>query len=244
MKKIYLLILAFYFISSAVKSQCSYSLDCTDTLFCPKNLPVAYVGKPYEQTITVKIPFNVKYQSIDATIDSVIVDSIGNKPKNFTYELNPKDHFNGGQLGCLRLFGTPIMSDTSIHKITIYYRLFGQYFLGPAVLPEKHDLSIIILDTTPTGIAKTEAFKFNVSQNIPNPFTKKTEIEVSVPNNAKIELNIYNIVGRLVRTEKYSVQAGISKIIFESNSLPAGIYFYKISNGSQTATHRMIITRN
>ena len=244
MKKIYMLTFAFYLISFISKAQCTAALDCADTLFCPQVLPVAYVGKPYDQTITVKIPVNVKYQLFNATIDSVIIDSIGNKPKNFTYEPNPANHFNGGQLGCIRFFGTPIMSDTSIHKITIYYRFFGQYLLGSAVLPSSYDLPIEILDTTPTGIAKTEAFKFNVSQNVPNPFAKKTEIEVSSPNNAKIELNIYNIVGKLVRTEKYSVSAGISKIIFESNSLPAGIYFYKISNGSQTATHRMIITNN
>ncbi len=229
-----------------VQSQCTPVMNCSDTLFCPKSLSPAYVNAPYNETITVKFPTNFTYGGyVNAQIDSVMIDSVGNKPKTFSYQLNPAKRFIGGQLGCMQISGTPVKKDTSIHSITIYFKLYGKISGISQMLPSSYDFNISILDTTHNlGIRPADTYSFNVSTNSPNPFVTKTEINVSSTVNDLIDFSVYNMVGKLIKNEQYRINPGSNKIIFEAKNLPSGIYFYQISNGKQSATHRMIITTN
>ena len=87
------------------------------------------------------------------------------------------------------------------------------------------------------------------TRNYPNPFNPQTIIEYSIPNDGLVDISIYNLKGQLVRhllSEK--VKAGIRKIKWDgiddyNKDVSSGIYFYKVRNGSFTATRKIILLK-
>lgn len=87
--------------------------------------------------------------------------------------------------------------------------------------------------------------EYVLEQNFPNPFNAGTIIDYSLSQNAFIELSIFNITGKMVKTllNKYQ-NPGNYKVIFKSGDLPSGIYFYRLMiNNSIQITKKMIITK-
>ena len=81
---------------------------------------------------------------------------------------------------------------------------------------------------------------YALEHNYPNPFNPSTKIQYSLPENAKVELAIYDILGRqvaeLVNTEQ---PAGYYEQTFVASHLSSGIYFYRIiaeARGKNTFT--------
>ncbi len=67
-------------------------------------------------------------------------------------------------------------------------------------------------------------------QNYPNPFNSATVISYSLAKSAHVKLIVYDVLGRIVKTlvDEYKV-AGNYEAVFNAESLPSGVYFYKIS---------------
>lgn len=91
---------------------------------------------------------------------------------------------------------------------------------------------------------------FVLKQNYPNPFNANSRIEVEVNDNkAPVELSIYNMKGRKVRTmHQGMMNEGNNSLLFNglddnNQQLPSGVYFYRVSMGGNTETRRMILTR-
>ncbi len=71
--------------------------------------------------------------------------------------------------------------------------------------------------------------KFTLAQNYPNPFNPTTTIEYHLKSGSKVNLEVYDVLGRKVRTLLNAFEpAGIHHVVFESRGLSTGIYFYKI----------------
>jgi hypothetical protein len=86
--------------------------------------------------------------------------------------------------------------------------------------------------------------KFELSQNYPNPFNPATKIRYQLPNESKVVIKIYNILGsevmELVNEQK---QAGIYEVEFNAESLASGTYIYKISADNFVQTKKMILLK-
>jgi WD40 repeat protein len=85
-------------------------------------------------------------------------------------------------------------------------------------------------------------------RNYPNPFNPSTTIcyTVGTPGITCVQLKIYDILGREVRTLiEENKTAGDYSITFNAGNLPSGIYFYKLilqpMNGSKTTLNRSMI---
>lgn len=113
---------------------------------------------------------------------------------------------------------------------------------------------VVFGDTTFTGVkdeaTAPEAFK--LSQNYPNPFNPSTVIRFSLPVLSKVELKIFDLLGReimtLVNEEKpagnYEVEFNALKSQGNNTTeLPNGIYFYRLKAGNFTQTRKMILMR-
>ncbi len=93
------------------------------------------------------------------------------------------------------------------------------------------------------------ADKFALSNNYPNPFNPETTIEYFVPKTADVSLAIYNTLGQKVRTlVNNSVLPGSHVAKWNGrndlgNSVPSGIYFYRLETGSKTMTKRMVLLK-
>ncbi|MBN2857350.1 MAG: choice-of-anchor J domain-containing protein [Candidatus Delongbacteria bacterium] len=82
-------------------------------------------------------------------------------------------------------------------------------------------------------------------QNYPNPFNPSTTISYSIPNNSRVDLNIYNMNGQLVKDLVNKVQpAGKHSVEFYSEDLSSGVYFYRLSIDGKTAgIKKMLLVR-
>lgn len=84
-----------------------------------------------------------------------------------------------------------------------------------------------------SGIAE----KFSLGQNYPNPFNPTTKIKYSIPASNSfaysVKLVVYDITGREVKTLINQIQTrGSYEIDFNAANFASGIYFYKLTAGS------------
>lgn len=85
--------------------------------------------------------------------------------------------------------------------------------------------------------------KFDVAQNNPNPFVDYTEIGFSSPLQGFVEFKMVNLLGKEVCRKVIDADSGINKMRVEADDFIPGVYIYSLSNGSQTITRRMIISK-
>ena len=90
-------------------------------------------------------------------------------------------------------------------------------------------------------------------QNFPNPFNTSTYIGYRLPENAKVQLSIYNLIGQQITTLISTTQnAGYHELEWNgcnelNQQMPDGIYFYRLQVQSDTEkseiTRKMILRR-
>lgn len=80
--------------------------------------------------------------------------------------------------------------------------------------------------------------------NYPNPFNPKTTIRYAIPKRGDVSLNIYDSLGRRVKSLQYHDQpVGQYKFNFDGSGLTSGVYFYTIQTGEFTQTRKMILLK-
>ncbi len=78
----------------------------------------------------------------------------------------------------------------------------------------------------------------------PNPFTNKTTISYNLAQNEDVNLTIYNMEGREIRTLINSNQsAGSYNEVFDANGLSNGVYIYKLQTSSGVETGKLMLNR-
>ncbi|GAB5517988.1 MAG: hypothetical protein RhofKO_02390 [Rhodothermales bacterium] len=82
-------------------------------------------------------------------------------------------------------------------------------------------------------------------QNYPEPFSQQTTIRYEVINTVPVQIHVYDLLGRRVRTLVDGVQeAGVYDVVFEADDLPTGTYFYRLeAAGYVSITRRMVLQR-
>ncbi|KPL08354.1 hypothetical protein AMJ86_00985 [bacterium SM23_57] len=84
----------------------------------------------------------------------------------------------------------------------------------------------------------------NLHQNCPNPFTNSTNIRFILHEARNVVLKVYNSIGQEVTTvldEK--LETGEHNIVWDAAGLPSGIYYYQLSNGSESWVKRCIFLK-
>jgi len=95
---------------------------------------------------------------------------------------------------------------------------------------------------------------FELLQNYPNPFNPTTTVRFHLPQQAEIELSIYNILGKEVRTLlQNELEAGVHAVQWdgttnEGGDAASGVYFYRMIVRStqgifSTQTRKMLLLR-
>ncbi len=76
--------------------------------------------------------------------------------------------------------------------------------------------------------------EFTISQNYPNPFNASTTIKYSLPQDARVQIAVYNLLGQKVKTlADRDVKAGYHFVKWNSRNennkeVSSGMYFYVI----------------
>jgi hypothetical protein len=80
--------------------------------------------------------------------------------------------------------------------------------------------------------AASEPFKFELCQNIPNPFNGSTKIRFNLSQSGMVVLKIYNLLGEEIQTlVNHRLPQGEHEFLFESDRLPSGIYLVQLKVG-------------
>ncbi|MBK8944244.1 MAG: T9SS type A sorting domain-containing protein [Ignavibacteriae bacterium] len=91
--------------------------------------------------------------------------------------------------------------------------------------------------------------EYGLFQNYPNPFNPSTSISFSLPENSKVVLNVYNLLGqKLLEISNKNYNAGNHSINFDGKDLASGIYLYSIqavgiSGKNYQNTRKMILMK-
>lgn len=107
-----------------------------------------------------------------------------------------------------------------------------------------------IIKTTTGGITGINSITknlpddFKLFQNYPNPFNPSTIISFYVSNYSRVQLKVYDILGREVSNLINEFKpAGTYSITFDGNGLSSGIYLYRINSGTFSETKKMILVK-
>lgn len=87
--------------------------------------------------------------------------------------------------------------------------------------------------------------QFHIYQNYPNPFNPTTNIRYDLPTAGKVELSVYDPLGRRVKVLVDSRQpAGSYEIPFDASGLSSGVYLYRLEIDQQLAlTKKMVLLK-
>ncbi len=81
----------------------------------------------------------------------------------------------------------------------------------------------------------------HLEQNYPNPFNAQTEIRFEIKKQSRIDLSIYDLTGRKVRTlESGFFAPGSYRTVFDASNLPSGVYIYKLVTPYQSQKQKCI----
>jgi hypothetical protein len=91
---------------------------------------------------------------------------------------------------------------------------------------------------------KTIPMNFTLEQNHPNPFNPSTTISFSIPEEGKVGLVVYDVLGRKVaELVNETLSAGKYNVNFDGRDLSSGMYIYKITSGSFTESKKMLLLK-
>lgn len=158
---------------------------------------------------------------------------------------NSRDAHGGGAInGFIRL-----ENDTNL--VNAYYR-------DSLVNRARRDSFVIradaiILQESLTGveyeILPNVPTQYDLSQNFPNPFNPSTRIRFDLPNSENVQLRVYDILGREVRTlvnERYD--GGSYMVTWDGKNdygrqVATGVYIYQLRAGNFISTKKMLMMK-
>ena len=85
---------------------------------------------------------------------------------------------------------------------------------------------------------------FYLNQCYPNPFNPVTLIVFGIPTANRVQLTIYNNLGRTVETViDDHLEAGEYKIQWDGSKFASGVYFYRLDAGDYSQTRKMVLLK-
>ncbi|MBD3167836.1 MAG: T9SS type A sorting domain-containing protein [candidate division Zixibacteria bacterium] len=80
--------------------------------------------------------------------------------------------------------------------------------------------------------------------NYPNPFNATTTISYQLPEDGKVKLEVYNLMGQSVATlvDSYN-RAGYHDVSWDASTYSSGVYFYKLSVDNKVFVKRMTLLK-
>ncbi len=102
-----------------------------------------------------------------------------------------------------------------------------------------------------TGIEEEELLypyeKVVLEQNHPNPFVSETDISYTLPRKANVELKIYDVAGKLVRTLVDGIQSsGQKRVAWDRKDakgtlVHSGVYFYGLKTDVDASVTKVMV---
>lgn len=102
-----------------------------------------------------------------------------------------------------------------------------------APIDEESSITFRIIGSKDGGLTKTYNIKviapetFGVQQNHPNPFNSSTIIKYTIPQDAFVSVEVFNVLGeRVAELVNKDLKTGLHEVIFNAANFSSGFYFY------------------
>jgi hypothetical protein len=283
MKKIYLTIIS---ITAAISSILAQVPTCSlNPTFIASNkvgvfpdsvtnFVVGYVGTPYEQNLTVKVPkdtvssgftfcFNkfVLYTPVGITNynlpPGLNIGSSSTITANGTVNGAISLRFPGNANNCASIYGTPTVAGSYTLQLEIQPYVNGPAIIGCPSSPNINSGStsiagpstlryyiINILPPNPVGLLEIGKDRMSLFQNEPNPFSEATNIKFYVEGEDEATVTVFNALGSIVNQQTIKTTMGLNKITIDGSSLSSGTYIYSLKYKNAITTKRMMVIYN
>jgi hypothetical protein len=129
------------------------------------------------------------------------------------------------------------------NNTTYYWRVQAKNIYGSGPLSSAWSFTTVDIPTN-VNISDNMPREFSLGQNYPNPFNPSTTIEYALPKPSHVELKLFDILGKEVQMLVSRKQpAGEHRAQFDSNGMPAGVYFYRIKAGEFVQTKKLTLVK-
>jgi hypothetical protein len=125
----------------------------------------------------------------------------------------------------------------------------GGYVLGGFSCAHAADGDLYVIKTGPDASLSVPGKQRTLPDNMvltayPNPFNPQTVLEYTLPASGRVELTLYNITGRRVRTLIAGTQErGLHRITMDGSDLAAGLYIARLTAPRLTQTQKLLLIK-
>lgn len=244
MKKILLLLTAslFLIISGKATAQCTPGNYSQPGIYpdTTVGLPDAAATQAYNATITVVVPKDTTITIMGTTqtvqVDSIGITAVNGLPSGFQYLPNSASgYWRGDSTGCVLITGTPSNGDEGTYPLSVNVMFYAGGFSAPYTV---NGYELVVLDDSHVGINNNNSF--NEVMAYPNPFSSELSIEFTMNIFAAVDVQLYNMVGAVVKQKSFNAVAGENIVTFNTSNLPEGVYFYRLNAGDRVITKKLV----
>ena len=130
---------------------------------------------------------------------------------------------------------------------TVVSKRVSKYLITPANLNYSDLISELLKTRGKSDInelIKLIPKEFVLYQNYPNPLNSTTTIKFDLPKSANVNLSIFDILGRKVKTIVNEMKdAGTYQFSIDVSELSSGIYFYQLQTDEFNLTRKMLMLK-
>ena len=214
--------------------------NCEDAVFCPAGFQTAKLGtQGNPASITWDIELEqagmfaalLTYQAPDGSLDANIVGPTSSQSFQFTGAVNDS---TGREIQTpqfeLPAGSTSFTIETNGDKVYIDKMTLSRFGTLGGVPIEDDKLD--------------RPDRFVLKQNFPNPFNPSTTIQFNLPNASRVNLTVYNILGREVATlVNQRMNAGSHSVQFDASRLASGMYIYRLEASDFVQNRKMMLIK-
>lgn len=154
--------------------------------------------------------------------------------------------YPGNSVGCVSFYGTPTVP--GIYDLSIAVDGSIQVFGGSVSLEQVtgdfiyiEGYKLIVDGANNVELVKPVETIYSL-KNVPNPFENKTTVYFDSKFNQSTTLEVFNALGVKVSAQSFDAQIGKNEVLLNLASQAPGVYFYTLSNNSETVTKRMLLS--
>ncbi|MCF8240375.1 MAG: T9SS type A sorting domain-containing protein [Melioribacteraceae bacterium] len=213
---------------------------------------VAGVSQSIHGVIYKSVDYGVTWQEMDSVPNSIYFDAIAFEENSGKGLLTAVDTAGGQQIWLV--YVTYDYGETwSLQELPEQY---PNFILYSVIMPFENNWYIsggnfdegIILHTDNGGVTSINSTElpteFYLSDNYPNPFNPTTNIVYQIPQEGRVVIKLYDILGGEIQTlvNEHKSQ-GRFEFTFDGSRLSSGVYIYRITSGKFSASKKFILMK-